>query len=50
MATVAGVPGVSGVVLGATPRFSFPTGLAVVGDSLVVTDANAVLLLRHGAR
>jgi hypothetical protein len=24
--------------------------LAIVGDSLVITDTNAVLLLRHGAR
>jgi streptogramin lyase len=48
--TVAGVAGVAGVVLGATPRFGFLTGLAVVGDSLAITGGNAILLLRHGAR
>jgi len=47
--TVAGAPGVIGVVLGATPRFASPQGLAIMGDSLVISDANAILLLRHGA-
>jgi hypothetical protein len=31
-------------------RFGFPQGLAVVGDSIVLSDANAILLLRHGAQ
>jgi sugar lactone lactonase YvrE len=48
--TVAGTPGVQGIVLGATPRFTFPQGLVILGDSLVVTDTNAILLLRHGAQ
>ncbi|HEX7841348.1 MAG TPA: hypothetical protein VF469_27910 [Kofleriaceae bacterium] len=48
--TVAGVTGVTGVVLGASPRLAAPQGLAIVGDSLVISDANAILLLRHGAQ
>jgi hypothetical protein len=48
--TVAGMAGVYGVVLGETPRFALPTYLAIVGDSIVVSDTNAILLLRHGAR
>jgi hypothetical protein len=48
--TVAGTPGVAGIMLGATPRFSGPQGLAIIGDSIVVADTNAVLLLRHGAQ
>jgi sugar lactone lactonase YvrE len=48
--TVAGAAGVTGIVLGSTPRFSHPQFLAIVGDSLVISDANAILLLRHGAR
>jgi sugar lactone lactonase YvrE len=48
--TVAGTAGVSGILLGATPRFASPHGLAIVGDSLVVSDSNAILLLRHGAQ
>ena len=35
---------------GATPRRSSPQYLAITGDSLVITDNRAVLLLRHGAR
>jgi len=48
--TVAGTVGVAGVLLGAIPRFAMPKGLAIVGDSLVISDANAILLLRHGAQ
>jgi sugar lactone lactonase YvrE len=48
--TIAGVPNVAGVLLGADIRFGQPQGLAVVGDSLVISDANAILLLRHGAQ
>jgi hypothetical protein len=29
---------------------AFPRGLAVTGDSIVVSDTNAILLLHHGAR
>jgi secreted PhoX family phosphatase len=45
--TVAGMAGVVGVVLGAAPRFAAPRYLAVSGDSLVISDANAILLLHH---
>jgi len=48
--TVAGTAGVAGILLGAAPRFSFPKSLQIVDDSLVVSDANAILLLRHGAQ
>jgi hypothetical protein len=48
--TVAGIAGVASIALGATPQFSFPRGLAIVGDSIVVSDANAILLLHHGAQ
>jgi sugar lactone lactonase YvrE len=48
--TIAGLAGVRGVVLGAAARFAEPNGIAVSGDSLVITDANAVLVLRHGAQ
>jgi len=45
--TVAGMAGVTGIVLGAAPRFAFPQYLAISGDSLVVSDAKAILLLRR---
>jgi sugar lactone lactonase YvrE len=48
--TVAGMAGVSRIVLGAIPRFPLPEGLAIAGDSLVIADLNAILLLRHGAQ
>jgi sugar lactone lactonase YvrE len=48
--TIGGVVGVTGVVLGTSPRFEFPGGVAIVGDSLVVSDANAILLLEHVVR
>jgi sugar lactone lactonase YvrE len=48
--TVAGAAGVVGVVLGSTPRFAFPVYLAIVGDSLIISDGNAILFLRHGAQ
>jgi len=47
---VAGTAGVTGILLGATPRFSFPRSLAIIGDSIIVSDTNAILLLRHGAQ
>ena len=48
--TVAGTAGMAGILLGTTLRLAFPQFLAIVGDSIVLTDANAVLLLRHGAQ
>jgi hypothetical protein len=48
--TIAGIPGDDGIVLGARPRFAAPLGLAIINDSIVVSDTNAVLLLRHGAQ
>lgn len=45
--TIAGAPGVAGIVLGPRRRLANPAGLAIVGDSLVVIDTYAVLLLRH---
>ncbi len=48
--TVAGTAGMAGILLGATPRFAIPRSLAIVGDSIVVCDTNAILLLRHGAQ
>jgi len=48
--TIAGIAGVSGILLGATPRFASPTGLAIVADSIVISSGNAILLLRHGAQ
>jgi hypothetical protein len=48
--TIAGTAGATGILLGAVPRLAFPQGLAIAGDSLVVSDANAILLLRHGAQ
>jgi hypothetical protein len=47
--TVAGMPGKVGIVLGTTPGLAFPGALALVGDSIVIGDTHAVLLL-HGAR
>lgn len=43
--TVVGTPGITGIQLGATPRLAHPRGIAAVGDSLMVSDANAVLIL-----
>jgi sugar lactone lactonase YvrE len=48
--TIAGMPFVSGILLGAAPRFAFPESLIVVGDSLMISDLNAILVLRHGAQ
>jgi sugar lactone lactonase YvrE len=48
--TVAGTAGAAGILPGATPRFASPWSLAIVGDSIVVSDTNAILLLRHGAQ
>jgi sugar lactone lactonase YvrE len=48
--TVAGTAGMAGILPGATPRFAIPRSLAIVGDSIVVCDTNAILLLRRGAQ
>jgi sugar lactone lactonase YvrE len=45
--TLAGVTGVAGIRIGAMPRFGFPAGLVIAGDSLFVSDTNAILVLRH---
>jgi hypothetical protein len=48
--TVAGAPGEIGIKLGAMPRFASPVGLAIAGDALIVSDTNAILLLRNVVR
>jgi len=48
--TIAGVTGVAGIILGTTPRLGFPQSLAIVGDDIVFSDTNAILVLRHGAQ
>jgi hypothetical protein len=48
--TVAGTAGAAGLRLGTTLRFAFPQALAIVSDSIVISDGNAIVLLRHGAR
>jgi sugar lactone lactonase YvrE len=45
--TIGGVAGAIGIVLGTTPRFAAPRSLAILGDGLVIGDANAILLLDH---
>jgi hypothetical protein len=47
--TIAGRAGVHQITLGDTPGFASPHALVVVGDSIVVVDHNAVLLLRPRA-
>jgi len=47
--TIAGMVGVAGIFLGATPRVAFPASLATIGDSIVISTGCAILLLRHGA-
>jgi hypothetical protein len=48
--TIAGTAGVTGIALGAAPRFSLPRAIRVVGSSLAILDANAVLLLENAVR
>lgn len=48
--TLAGTAGVTGIVLGTTPQLAAPSGLAILGDSLVIGDGHAVLILRHVVR
>jgi hypothetical protein len=45
--TVAGTSGVSGILLGTMPRFAFPRSLAIAGDGIVISDTDAILLLRR---
>jgi len=47
--TIAGMARAAGILLGATPRLAVPQGLVIVGDSILLSDSNAILLLRHGA-
>ena len=49
-ATLAGTAGVAGILLGAAPRFAAPQGLAIRDDALVISDTNALLVLRHAVR
>jgi hypothetical protein len=48
--TIAGSARIGRITLGASPELAFPDGLAVIGDSIVISDANAILLLRYGAQ
>jgi sugar lactone lactonase YvrE len=48
--TIAGKSGVKGITLGTAPRFSAPRAIAISGDSLLIADAHAILILRHGAQ
>ncbi|HET9625090.1 MAG TPA: hypothetical protein VFP84_27170 [Kofleriaceae bacterium] len=48
--TLAGTSGMAGVVLGTAPRFADPERLAILGDSLVITDGSAIVMLRHAVR
>ena len=48
--TIAGTPALAEVVLGATAGLAFPQSLAIVDDSIVIIDGDAILVLRHGAR
>jgi hypothetical protein len=47
VSTLAGISGAAGILLGAAPRCLRPSSLAIVGDSLVIADINAILVLRH---
>ena len=48
--TIAGTAAAAGIQLGATPRLASPRAVTLVDDSIVITDSNAVLVLRHGAQ
>jgi hypothetical protein len=47
---VVGTPGAAGIVLGPSPRLAYPQALAIVGDSLVIGDSQALLVLRYALR
>jgi hypothetical protein len=48
--TIAGTANARKIVLGRSLGLSRPWALVVIGDSLVIADSAAILLLRHGAR
>jgi sugar lactone lactonase YvrE len=54
--TIAGVASQHGIVLGTSPRFSLPVGVALSGDALVIADGGfippsaAILTLENGMR
>src|SRR5262249_43096968 len=48
--TIAGIAQGAGILLGGTPRLALPAQLAIVGDSLVISDTNAILALHHGVK
>src|SRR5581483_5792238 len=43
--TVVGTAGVTGIQIGAGPHLAHPRGIAPAGTDLVVSDANAILVL-----
>jgi hypothetical protein len=47
--TIAGMVGVKGIILGTPPQFAFPGSLATIGDSIVISDSHAILVLRPSA-
>jgi len=48
--TIMGVAGMMGIRLGPEPRLAYPASLAIIGDSIVISDTYAILLFRHGAQ
>src|SRR5262249_32256532 len=48
--TIAGTAGQQGIVLGSHPGLASPISLVIVGDSILITDTNALLLLEHAAQ
>jgi sugar lactone lactonase YvrE len=50
VSTIAGTAGHTGILLGAAPRFQAPNSLTIVGDDLIISDANAILRLRHAVQ
>jgi sugar lactone lactonase YvrE len=50
VSTIAGTVGSPGIQLGSRPQFQSPQTLAIRGDSLVIGDTHAVLLLPHAVQ
>ena len=48
--TIAGGPGVQIIRLGTSPGFVTPSHAAISGDSLVITDSDAILVLEHAVQ
>ncbi|HTR52766.1 MAG TPA: hypothetical protein VMJ10_18760 [Kofleriaceae bacterium] len=48
--TIAGTAGVRVIQLGTSPGFAFPTRVAIDGDSLVISDSGAILVLAHAVQ